>query len=239
VRVCLVPSAVSSAVLGWLDRLADWLVARKISANAVTAGCVGLAFVAGLLLAGGWFAPAAVVMILASLGDALDGMVARRSHTQSAEGALLDASSDRYQEFFLIGGLAIQLRDSTFELAVALLALAGSFMVSYGSAKAEGLGAPVPAGTMRRPERALILCVGVVLTAVSSPIAVHGGLSHSIAVLPVVLALFAIAVVANGSAILRLRMVAENIIDRAPGGAADDPHRPHRRTPFLNLRCPR
>jgi phosphatidylglycerophosphate synthase len=233
---------VSAGVLRKLDRIAERLVAKGVKANSVTWACLALAFVAGLLLSEGAFAPGALVMIVASLGDALDGLVARRSRTASTEGALLDASSDRYQEFFLIGGLAIQLRDSTFGLAAALLALMGSFMVSYGTAKAEALEAPIPAGTMRRPERAIVLCVGTALTAVSSPLADHAGLSHAIAVLPVVLALWAIGITANGSAVVRLRTVAENVAERASdaadaGAPGSSPAR--RRTPFLRLRCPR
>ena len=57
----------------------------------------------------------------------------------SVGGALLDASGDRYQEFFFLGGLAMFFRGSPPALMATLAALAGSFMVSYSSAKAEAL----------------------------------------------------------------------------------------------------
>jgi CDP-diacylglycerol--glycerol-3-phosphate 3-phosphatidyltransferase len=233
-RVRLVPPSISSAVLRGLERVSDFLVARHMTANAITATCAALGLVAGLLLADGAFALAALVMIVASLGDALDGMVARRSRTASAQGALLDASCDRYQEFFVLAGLAVTLRDSAFALCIVLLAMVGSFMVSYGSAKAEALGAPVPASAMRRPERAVVLCVGTAATAVFAPIADHAGLTRGIGVLPVVIAVFAIAVFANASAVMRLRAIGDSVAEKNVAASQNR----SKRTPLLGLRCP-
>ncbi len=78
--------------------------------------------------------------MLASLGDAVDGLIARATQTVSPGGALFDASVDRYEEFFILGGIAYFFRSSGLLLATTLLAFLGSFMVSYGSAKAEALG---------------------------------------------------------------------------------------------------
>src|SRR5271166_296059 len=133
----VLPEALCNLVIGALDEVSAVLVSAGVSANLITSLCIALGAGAGVLLAFGEFGPAAIVMILASLGDALDGLVARRSGTVSVAGALLDASGDRYQEFFFLGGLAVFFRASPAALVVTLLALAGSFMVSYGSAKAE------------------------------------------------------------------------------------------------------
>jgi phosphatidylglycerophosphate synthase len=224
-RLRFVPPPIATTVLRWLERAADWLVAHRVSANAVTSACLALSFLAALLLAGSAFGIATIVMVAASLGDALDGMVARRSHTESPEGALLDASCDRYQEFFLLGGVAIALRDSPLALAAALFAIVGSFMVSYGTAKAEALNAPVPAGEMRRPERAVVLCVGTAITAVCAPIADRVGLARGFGTLPLTLAVLAIAVVANASAVSRLRAIGDSLHDRGEKGthAPDGP----------------
>jgi len=148
-------------------------------------------------------------MVAASLGDALDGLVARRTGTASVAGALLDASVDRYEEFFFLGGLAIHFRESTPMLALTLLALAGSFMVSYGSAKAEALGVPVPPGAMRRAERAVFLCAGVAATPVFAWATADSDLPDWAARAPLLAALASIAVVANVSAVRRLRFIAQ------------------------------
>jgi CDP-diacylglycerol---glycerol-3-phosphate 3-phosphatidyltransferase len=204
----LVPRAVSSAALGQLEQLAAGLVAVGVSANAVTAASLALAAVGAVFLAVGNLGPALAAMVTASIGDALDGLVARRGRTTSVGGALLDAASDRYQEFFLFTGFVVFFRDSIPELVLALLALAGSFMVSYGSAKAEALGVAVPGGVMRRAERAMCLCVGVGLAAALGWLAQRGSAPEWAARATLVATVAVIALGANISAVRRLRAVA-------------------------------
>jgi CDP-diacylglycerol--glycerol-3-phosphate 3-phosphatidyltransferase len=204
----LVPDALLEIVL---DRLADGaaiLAELGVTASAVTISRLVLAAIGGVLLAFGMFSWAAVAMAFASLGDALDGIVARRTNTSSVGGALLDASVDRYEEFLFLGGLAVHFRESVPAIVLALSALAGSFMVSYGSAKAEAAGVPVPYGTMRRPERAICLCVGVSLAAFTSDLQAHGYAPDWMGRAPIFVALGLIAVIANVSAISRLRRIA-------------------------------
>jgi CDP-diacylglycerol--glycerol-3-phosphate 3-phosphatidyltransferase len=203
----VLPRAALDAALWCLDHVAGGLIALGVTANAITVSSVFLAAIAGALLGFGQFEWAAVAMVAASLGDALDGLVARRTGTSSVAGALLDASVDRYEEFFFLGGLAIHFRDSVPALALTLVALAGSFMVSYGSAKAEALGVPVPPGAMRRAERAVCLCVGVAAMPVVAWLTGGGLLPTWAAPAPLYVALGLLAVVANTSAIRRLRFL--------------------------------
>jgi phosphatidylglycerophosphate synthase len=199
---------VLGATLWCLDRVASALIAARVSANAVTASSLVLAGVGGVLLGMGHLGWAAAAMIVASLGDALDGIVARRTGSASVAGALLDAAVDRYQELLLLGGMAVYLRMSTWALVVTLGALGGSFMVSYGSAKAEGLRVPVPPGVMRRAERALVLCAGVTLTPAFDLAVRSGSLPPWAEHAPLLLALAVVAVVANVSAVRRIRALA-------------------------------
>jgi CDP-diacylglycerol--glycerol-3-phosphate 3-phosphatidyltransferase len=203
----VLPRALLDAALWCLDHVAGALIALGVTANAITVSSVVLAAGAGGLLCFGQFGWAAVVMVAASLGDALDGLVARRTGTASVAGALLDSSIDRYEEFLFLGGIALYFRDSPWLLALTLAALAGSFMVSYGSAKAEALGVPVPPGAMRRAERAVCLCLGVGLTPVSVWVARGVDLPAWAVRTPLVVAVGLIAVVANVSAIRRLRFL--------------------------------
>jgi CDP-diacylglycerol--glycerol-3-phosphate 3-phosphatidyltransferase len=205
----VLPEVACSTVLRGLDHVATVLIALGVSANAITSLCIVLGAGAGVLLAFGCFGFAAVAMVVASLGDAVDGLVARRSGSVSVAGALLDASGDRYQEFFFLGGLAVFFRESPVVLVTTLAALAGSFMVSYSSAKAEALGVPVPPGVMRRAERAVCLCLATAMTALWNPSWVAGaGLPGAPEALPVLIAVALIAVVANISAVRRLRFLA-------------------------------
>jgi CDP-diacylglycerol--glycerol-3-phosphate 3-phosphatidyltransferase len=134
-------------------------------------------------------------------------MLARRTGSASVGGALLDAAVDRYGEFFVLAGLAVLFHESTPILAMVLVALVGSFMVSYGSAKAESLRVAVPDGMMRRAERATVLCVGVAMVPFAGVLATRldvPWLQHA----PILAAVGIVAVAANASAVRRLRLVA-------------------------------
>jgi CDP-diacylglycerol--glycerol-3-phosphate 3-phosphatidyltransferase len=200
-----------------LAPLAQVLVAAGVSANAVTAASLLMGLIAGALLALGRFELAAPFVVLASLGDALDGVTARVGATESPGGALFDAASDRYQEAAVLAGLAIHLHGDVAELSLVLAALVASFMVSYGSAKAEALGVPVPGGVMRRFERAVCVGLGVTATALTGPLVRRGLAPGWMAEAPILLALAVVAIVGNASVVARLRAVAAPIPDRSWG----------------------
>jgi phosphatidylglycerophosphate synthase len=190
-----------------LSPLVDGLAAAGVRANEVTVVSLVAGFVAGAALAFDQFGWATAAILFASLGDAVDGMLARRTDSASVGGALLDAAVDRYGEFFILAGLAVLFHDSAPMLVLVLVALAGSFMVSYGSAKAEALRVAVPDGLMRRAERATVLCVGVAMVPFAGEMAARFDvpwLHHA----PILLALTVVAVGANVSAVRRLRLVA-------------------------------
>jgi len=214
VSSALLPDAILAIAVERLADCAALLADAGITASAVTLSRLVLAAVGGVLLGFGVFSWAAVVMMCASLGDAIDGLVARHTHSASPSGALLDASVDRYEEFLFLGGLAIHFRENVVVLALALSALAGSFMVSYGSAKAEAAGMPVPPGVMRRPERAVCLCLGVSLSAIAAGLQPGGSASSWVVFAPIFVALGVVAVLANVSAVARLRHIARAAEDR-------------------------
>jgi CDP-diacylglycerol--glycerol-3-phosphate 3-phosphatidyltransferase len=224
-----------------LTPLAHELATAGISANVVTGSSLLLGALAGVLIACDHCGLAATALALASIGDALDGLVARETQTASVSGALFDASADRYAEFLVLGGLVILFRESLPSLVVVLAALVGSFMVSYGSAKAEAFGVPVPPGLMRRAERAVCLVVGMALVPLSSTVERYthwpGWDRHG----PILGALAWMGVVANASAIRRLRSIARcaergwtgrdasslNTVTLSGAGALDGEHEVH------------
>jgi len=211
----------ASAMMHWaLHPLVRMLIAAEVSANTVTGGSLVAGAAAGVALAFGHFGVAAALLVLASLGDALDGLVARGGRSESPAGALFDASVDRYEEFFSLGGIGIFFRESEPVLALVLGALMGSFMVSYGSAKAEALRVPVPAGAMRRAERATCLCLGTTLVPLTGAITRMCGGPPWVAYAPLIAALVLIGGAANVSAVRRILVIAARVTPpeaRTPG----------------------
>lgn len=130
----------------------DWLTLLGLLLNIVATAAFGM----GQLQVG------AAIMLIAGLCDVLDGQVAREGRSETKFGALLDSTTDRYSEIFLYFGIGAYLVRSGEWLVSGILffALAGSLMVSYVRARAEGLGEDCKVGFMQRPERLVALAIG-------------------------------------------------------------------------------
>jgi CDP-diacylglycerol--glycerol-3-phosphate 3-phosphatidyltransferase len=199
----LLPRGLMEVAYRLCDPLLRGLVALRVTANMVTAFSLLPALAAAVLVATGHFGLGALFAAGAGLCDMLDGMLARRSGSPSDTGELFDAAIDRYVEYLLLAGLAVYFRGSLVGLVLCLGAALGSFMVSYGTAKAEALGVPPPAGAMRRAERAIYVIAGLTLAPLWQRVVPAYGCE-----LPVELALLLVAVVANVSAVRRLLRIA-------------------------------
>ena len=173
-----------------------------VSANAVSVASLVIAGSAAILFATGHFGAGAAVAVLATLADALDGIVARESRTQSRFGQVLDTTIDRYVDALLIGGIAVFVRTEAWLLALCIAALVGGFMVSYASSVLRELKADDSGAPMRRAHRVAYLLGAATLVPFTELALDHAPLALRLA--PVVVALAAIAVVGNVSAVTRL-----------------------------------
>jgi CDP-diacylglycerol---glycerol-3-phosphate 3-phosphatidyltransferase len=194
-----------------LHPAARLLALLGITPNKVSWASLAFGFLAGVCLAAGHFGFGAICATISGLLDSLDGMVARISGIASDAGEVLDAAVDRYVEFFFLSGLIIYYHEIPVLQVLALLALLGSFMVSYSTTKAEALNIDPPKGSMRRPERAVYLTLGATLSALTIPwLEIHREFSVPLGY-PMVMALGLVAVVANVSSIERFWSIAKAI----------------------------
>jgi CDP-diacylglycerol--glycerol-3-phosphate 3-phosphatidyltransferase len=96
--------------------------------------------------------------------DALDGTMARLRGESSDFGAFVDSVSDRYSELIIYGGLLyhfLQLGEPLGGL-LTFAAAAGSVLVSYVKARAEGLGYEAKVGLLTRAERYIVLAPSLI-----------------------------------------------------------------------------
>ena len=146
-----------------LRPVARWLRGLGIRPNHVTLAGVLAACGAAVCLAADRLTLALVWMAVSLLCDMLDGDLARLDPQRSSPfGAFLDSSVDRISEAVVFGGLLIgqfhaEAGAGTLWLVLWVLALTGSFMVSYARARAEGLDIPCAVGLAERPERMVLL----------------------------------------------------------------------------------
>jgi CDP-diacylglycerol--glycerol-3-phosphate 3-phosphatidyltransferase len=154
----------------WIGEGAGWLLQHVVTGLAATGLTPNVFTFLGLivnsaaaaLFAMGLFRQAAAVLFLAGFLDMADGQVARRVGQVTAFGGFLDSTLDRYSDLALYMGLVVYytLIGRTFYMALAAVAMASSFMVSYSRARAESLIPSCKVGFMERPERLVLLIIG-------------------------------------------------------------------------------
>jgi CDP-diacylglycerol--glycerol-3-phosphate 3-phosphatidyltransferase len=109
---------------------------------------------------------AGILMLVAGLFDMLDGSLARLTKKVTQFGAFLDSSLDRVSEGMVLAAIAYFLaikggQRGAIDAALVVLALLGSMMVSYTRARAESLGLECKSGIMTRPERIILVAIGL------------------------------------------------------------------------------
>jgi CDP-diacylglycerol--glycerol-3-phosphate 3-phosphatidyltransferase len=125
----------------------------------ITAGAAALIVTNHLFAAG-------FVVLVAGFFDMLDGALARITNRVSRFGGVLDSTLDRLSEaILLLGLLVIFVRGQQFAESILVgAALAGSLMVSYMRSRIEALGIECRIGLFTRPERVIILALGLLLS---------------------------------------------------------------------------
>jgi CDP-diacylglycerol--glycerol-3-phosphate 3-phosphatidyltransferase len=128
----------------------------NLSPNAITLIGLIITLLASYFYARGYFRIAGLILVLAGLCDAIDGEVARKANKVSKFGAFFDSTIDRFEEFFVFGGILFyysMVRQDILLSIVVYLILLGSVMTSYIRARAEGIGFSPTSGPMDRPGR--------------------------------------------------------------------------------------
>ena len=203
---------IGQEVMDWtywaVEPIVRGLAALRITPNMLTWAALVFGVGAGFAIGFGMFGLACLLATFSTIGDILDGQVARLTNSGSDRGELLDAAVDRYTEFAFLAGLAVYFRDSVALMLLTMAALLASFMISYTSAKAEALQVNPPRGLMRRHERAVYLIVGAGLSAM-----LGGWLHGRFPGLPpysfMIAGLGAVALIGNGAAVLRLYRIGQ------------------------------
>jgi len=103
-----------------------------------------------------------IFLLLGALCDAIDGSLARRLGKNSPFGAFFDSLMDRVSDALPFIAISLSSEDKVLSL-FSMLAMVFSYTVSYARARAEGLGYELKVGTFERPERWIVLLLGIAL----------------------------------------------------------------------------
>jgi CDP-diacylglycerol---glycerol-3-phosphate 3-phosphatidyltransferase len=134
-----------------------------VTPNQITVvGTILNAGVAVLIIADHFIWAGALVLI-AGICDMLDGSLARLANLSSPFGAFFDSTLDRISEGMVLAAICyvFSTQGHSVDAALVALALLGSLMVSYTRSRAETLGLECKVGIMSRPERIIIVAIGL------------------------------------------------------------------------------
>jgi CDP-diacylglycerol--glycerol-3-phosphate 3-phosphatidyltransferase len=150
-----------------LTRLIVQLLAKTpVSPDVITwTGFILTLGAAALIITEHLFA-AGFVVLIAGFFDMLDGALARMTNKVTRFGGILDSTLDRLSEaVLLLGILVVYAREqSMLGIIFVGLTLISSLLVSYIKARAEALGLECEVGLFTRPERVVVLAIGLLLS---------------------------------------------------------------------------
>jgi CDP-diacylglycerol--glycerol-3-phosphate 3-phosphatidyltransferase len=152
------------------SRSVTTLAQTRVTPNALTAAGVTLCLVAAALVPFEsrhtilFYWLGAVVFVVGSVLDILDGALARAGGKSTPFGAFFDSTTDRVGEGAMLAAIGLVFARAGNDVAVVftIVAVAGSFLVPYVRAKAEALGLRGDVGLGSRAERVVVITAGLV-----------------------------------------------------------------------------
>jgi CDP-diacylglycerol---glycerol-3-phosphate 3-phosphatidyltransferase len=123
----------------------------------------------------------ALALLLSGFFDMLDGALARSSGRVTVFGGFLDSVLDRYTDLLVMGGIFFfyVTHGSVRYACITFIAAVGTAIIPYARARAEAAALQCRSGLLERPERILLLLIGLLIPALlSSVMVVLAVLSH-------------------------------------------------------------
>src|SRR6266536_4900796 len=151
-----------------------------VTPNMLTVIGLLLSILTAIVIAQGFLFVGGLLVLFAGIFDMFDGAMARVRDAATTFGAFLDSMLDRYSESIILFGLLCYVlqrpdlhdafwpaqHEQTWMIIFIFVAIVGSLRVSYAKARAEGLGLECKTGLLARPERVVILAIGLLSGAV-------------------------------------------------------------------------
>ena len=163
------------------EPMARVLAGTPVTPNTLSWSGFLISVVAAVLIGAGHFLIAGLVVLLAGFFDMLDGALARYTARVTRFGGALDSVLDRLSEAVLLLGILVGHLYSGGQSAnlilLVFLVLTFSPLVSYLRARAEASGIECQVGLFTRPERVIVLALGLLLNQIIIALAVIAVLS--------------------------------------------------------------
>ena len=157
----------------------------KLTPNAVTILGFIICCISAYYISAGSFLVGGLLVLFSGFLDIFDGALARKINQITDKGAFLDSTFDRLSESIVLIGLIyyFSISNETNFVLLTSISLVFSLLISYLRARIEGLGYNSKSGFFTRPERVLLVSLGLIffspeLTVTLLALATAAGLFH-------------------------------------------------------------
>jgi len=132
---------------------------------------------------------AGVFLLVSGFFDLLDGAVARSTKMVTKFGGFLDSVLDRYSDLIVIFGISIYFlgRGDALSSMVTFFGAIGVAIVPYARARAEAASIACRSGILERPERVILLSIGLLFPVLKPVVFILAVLAHVTALQRVIL----------------------------------------------------
>jgi len=153
---------------------------RIINPNILTILGLFFSYLSCIFTALGYIFIAGLALLISGFFDLLDGALARVSKKVTSFGGFLDSVLDRYSDLFILYGILIFFlrRSQVFWCLITAMAMIGIAIIPYAKARAEAASIKCNTGLLERPERLIILLIGMFFHILDYAIVVLAVLSH-------------------------------------------------------------
>jgi CDP-diacylglycerol--glycerol-3-phosphate 3-phosphatidyltransferase len=121
-----------------------------------------------------------ILLVVSGFFDLLDGAVARNTNRVTRFGGFFDSVLDRYSDLLVMFGVSIYFLRQAAPLSsmAAFLAAIGIAIIPYARARAEAACIPCRDGLLERPERIILLSLGLLLHVLKPVVFILAVLTH-------------------------------------------------------------
>ena len=148
----------------FIDPILFLLIKLKLTPNSITLMGFIICIAASYCIATESFVLGGFLVLISGMLDIFDGALARKMNLNTDKGAFLDSTFDRLSESIILVAL-IYFFSKENELNAVILSSASlvfSLLISYLRARLEGLGYNSKSGFFTRPERILVVSLGLI-----------------------------------------------------------------------------
>jgi CDP-diacylglycerol--glycerol-3-phosphate 3-phosphatidyltransferase len=136
---------------------------KVINPNVFTIAGMVFAIISFFCIALSFLLFGAIFLLVSGFFDLMDGALARSTDNVTVFGGFLDSVLDRYSDLFIMFGLFIffAMQSDTLYAILTFFASIGIAIIPYAKARAEAAGLQCNTGVLERPERIVLLIIGL------------------------------------------------------------------------------